>query len=610
MIAFDPELTDAQRHPLLTDAGRALLRWLHEHEAAPRFNHRCGDRLTAEGLVRVRLFAEQVAAATSANPSPVALSGSAGHGAVRQNASEVSRPDASAHMTGLSMTAEALPPWLLPFAAECYRDVPFYRSRGRLPDAFAAIPTCDRAALSREPWRFVPDAQPLDDLIVYTTSGATTGHRLEVLSHPEVAAMYLPLLEAALATRGVRLAGGAGRVSIVLACWQRRTYTYATVLAYLGGAGYAKINLNPADWRDPADRARYLDACAPELYTGDPLAFAALAELPLTTRPKALISTAMALLPGLQAQLETRFGCPALDLYSLNEAGPVAVGIAADVTGHSERVNGTMSVTAEHQRRVSPSHGDSSLDTRRYESPGADPLRMTEAKVFHLLQPRLHVEVLDAAGQPCPPGVRGEITLTGGFNPFLPLLRYRTGDHAALDYLDGRPVLVGLEGRPPVVFRGRAGQPINNVDVSAALRPFALAQFQLHQAEDGALTLRVRDLTPRPPLPSTSSGQALPGKGGSGGPLPCREGFFGGVRAALLALFGADQPLTIELVEAFDGAGDKVVAYTRTLTARQSFHSAPIFDPDADDADYADDAEIDRGISVSSASQRSLHDPT
>lgn len=594
---MDNALTEAERHPLLTDAGRALLRWLHEHEAAPRFNHRCGDRLTADGLARVRAFAEQVAAATPANLSPVTLSGSAGQSAARQDASEGSRATLSGFLSARPpegsnpFAAEEsarssvagrrsdpirdapcndAPPWVMPFAAECYRDVPFYRGRGRLPDEFAAIPTCDRAALSREPWRFVPDPQPLDDLIVYTTSGAATGHSLDVLSHPEVAARYLPLLEAALATRGVRLAGGAGRVSIVLVCWQRRTYTYATVLSYLGGAGYAKINLNPADWRDPGDRVRYLDACAPELYTGDPLAFAALAELPLTTRPKALISTAMALLPGLKQQLEARFGCPVLDLYSLNEAGPVAVGMAADVISHSERVDSTMSVTADHQRRVSSSHGDSSLDARRCESPGANPLRMTGRTVFQILQPRLHVEVLDAADQPCPPGVRGEITLTGGFNPFLPLLRYRTGDTAALGYLDGRPVLVGLEGRPPVVFRGRSGQLINNVDVSAALKPFALAQFQLHQAEDGDLTLRVRDLTPQPPLPSTSSGQvpstssgqALPGEGGSGGPLPRREGVGGGLRAALLTLFGADQPLTIELVDTFDGAGDKVVAYT------------------------------------------------
>ncbi len=509
--SMDNDLIEAQRHPLLTDADRALLRWLHEHPAAPRFNHRCGDRLTSDGLARVRAFGEQVTAARQDDrslviPSSDGIEPSGGPVVGQRNRLKPRLQSAAMFSPGhippregeVSMTNEALPAWVMPFAAWCYRDVPFYRGRGRLPADFAAIPTCDRGNLGREPWRFVPDSQPLDDLIVYTTSGTTTGHSLEVLSHPEVAAMYLPLLEAALATRGVRLTGGDARVSVVLVCWQRRTYTYATVLSYLGGAGYAKINLNPADWRDPGDRIRYLDACDPEIYTGDPLAFTALAELPLTTRPRALISTAMTLLPGLRRQLEARFGCPVLDLYSLNEAGPVAVAVG-------------------------------------------------EEGVFTLLQPRLYVEVLAPDGSPCPPGVRGEIALTGGFNPFLPLLRYRTGDTAALGIHDGRRMLLGLEGRLPVLFRGRDGRPINNVDVSAALRPLALAQFNLHQAANGDLTLRVcGDLTP----PSLS--------------LPDREGAGrrAALRAALLALFGADQPLTIETADTLAEPGDKVATYT------------------------------------------------
>jgi len=37
----------------------------------------------------------------------------------------------------------------------------------------------------------------------------------------------------------------------------------------------------------------------------------------------------MTLLPGLRQRLERRFGCPVLDIYSMNEAGPVAVADAA-----------------------------------------------------------------------------------------------------------------------------------------------------------------------------------------------------------------------------------------------------------------------------------------
>jgi phenylacetate-CoA ligase len=191
----------------------------------------------------------------------------------------------------------------------------------------------------------------------------------------------------------------------------------------------------------------------------------------------------MALLPGLRAALEAHFHCPALDVYSMNECGPVAVG---DPDGHA------------------------------------------------LLQHRLYVEILDGDGNPCPPGARGEVTLTGGLNFFLPLLRYRTNDYASLSFRGMLPVLVGLEGRQPVLFRGAGGQTLNNLDVTNALNPFALPQYTLHQASDGALQLRVLN---------SFVNQAQ-------------------VREVLLSLFGPNQNLTIEEVDSF---GDKVVQYTSEL---------------------------------------------
>jgi phenylacetate-CoA ligase len=51
---------------------------------------------------------------------------------------------------------------------------------------------------------------------------------------------------------------------------------------------------------------------------------------------------------------------------------------------------------------------------------------------------RMHVvpefgllEILDEAGQPCRPGVVGEMVVTGFINKAMPLIRYRTGDEAA-----------------------------------------------------------------------------------------------------------------------------------------------------------------------------------
>jgi phenylacetate-CoA ligase len=447
---MDDALTEEQRFPLLTAAGRRMLRWLQEHPHAPRYNFPCGDRLTAGGLLRVRAFA----AALDTAPR--------------------------------GWRWGELPPWLKPFAAFCLAEVPFYRRAGGSADDFFALPTASHEDLRRQPWAFVPDSQPLDDLLVYTTSG-TTGSRLTVLSDPETPAKYLPLLQAALATRGILLEGGSDRVALVQICAQKQTYTMATVCAYLGEAGYAKINLNPAEWRDPDDRAPFLESCQPEVYTGDPVAFLELMKLPLRARPKALISSAMALVPAFQERLEAHFGCPVIDLYGTTESGPVA---AAGRGG------------------------------------------------FDILPHDLYVEALRPDGTACRPGERGEITLTGGRNPFLPLLRYRTGDWASLEFHQEMPVLAGLEGRPPVVFKTAAGQWLNSIDVTTVLHEFPLSQFSLNQARDGALDLTVR---------------------GHDVPLPA-------IREALLGLFGPDQRLAIQELSDPESWSGKVIQYSSALS--------------------------------------------
>jgi phenylacetate-CoA ligase len=443
----DRPLTEAERFPLLSEAGRRRLRWLQEHPHAPRWLHQCGERLDRESLARVRAFAERV----QSGP------------------------------TGWSWGER--PPWVEPFARFCLDEVPIYRRNGGAPEEFSRLPTVGHDDLRREPWTFVPDSQPLDDLVVYWTSG-TMGSRAHVLMHVEVPPKYLPLLERALATQGVRLEGGSERVSILHVCAQQSTYTLATVSSYLDEAGYAKTNLNPADWRDPMDRVAFLDSCDPEIYTGDPLSFAELMKLPLRTRPKALISTAMALVPAFREELGAHFGCPVLDIYSLTESGPVAL-----------------------------------ATERGYE----------------ILPPDLYVEVIDAEGHPCPPGVGGEITLTGGRNPFLPLLRYRTGDWASIEYDGGIPRLIGVEGRPPVAFRGADGRTINNIDVTMALDSLPLIQYTLHQDADGALHFRVR---------------------GDVGDEPLRK--------AVLTLFGHTQRLTIEPLPD-SPTHDKLIQYTRDV---------------------------------------------
>ena len=412
--------SEAARFPMLTEAGVGRLHWLEEHPRAPRFNHVGVDRLTEAG-------ARQVAAY-----------------------------EARLQLGPRGWPAGRLPPWLEEFAGFCWREVPVYRAYGSRPQSFFDIPTCNRGDLSRAPWDFVPDTQPLDGLTVFQTSGAT-GQPLNILTHAEALAHYLPLLRAALAVHGVALEApgeGGPPASIVVVCFQATTYTYAAISPYLGQAGLAKINLNPDDWRDPADRAAFLEACQPAVISGDPLSLAELARLPVDLGPSGVVSTSMALLPGLRQMLEERFGCPVVDLYSMNETGPIAVA-APDGGGH------------------------------------------------WLLQDRLYVEVLDSLGAPCPPGARGELVVSGGFNPFLPLLRYRTGDWASLDDGDpGQLRITGLEGRAPVVFRAGDGRRINNIDVTAALKHLALPEYSLHQRADGGLRLAL-------PAETTESAAAL-----------------------------------------------------------------------------------------------------
>lgn len=399
----DAELSDDALYPTLTAHGRRMLDRLREHPHAPIYRNRSGNRLTEAQVGQARAFERRTLHAA------------------------------------LTWVPGTRPAWLEGFVRRCCLEVPYHRRFGPRP-RFDDLPSVSRADLARDIAAFVPDSAPVDELINFRTTG-TTGHPLVVASHPLVAARYLTFHKRALRRSGIELRHGRGQVGVVLLGMQRRCFTYVSVTPTMDESGLAKINLHPDDWRDPADRARYLDALAPELYAGDPLCYDELLTLRLTTRPRALLSTSMALSAGLRARLEERFGCPVIDLYSLNEAGPVAVADA--------RAGGHV-----------------------------------------LLQPELFVELLGDDDRPVSPGARGEITLTGGFNFCLPLLRYRTGDRASMGVCGGEPVLVGLQGRVPVRFRTAAGAWLNNIDVTHALAPFPLAQFALHQGGDGALSLR------------------------------------------------------------------------------------------------------------------------
>src|ERR1700738_2773455 len=322
--------TDLQRYPTLSDHGRKMLKFLREHFHAPNYRNQSGNRLTVDDVVRVRAFEEEV------------------------------------RTSSIDWTLARPPAWRAPFIDRCFEEIPWYRALGSPPSLFEDLPPISRADLSRDITRFVPDSVPLDRLINFRTSG-TTGHPPLLASHPVVAASYLAFHKRALRRFGIELQHRRGQVGVVLLGLQRKCFTYVSVTPTMDDSGLAKINLHPDDWRHPDDRARYLDALSPEVYAGDPLSFAELLRLSLVSRPRALLSTSMALSPALRQELEARFGCPVLDLYSMNEAGPIAV-FDPGLGGHA------------------------------------------------LLQHCLFVEILDNSGRPVAPGVQGEVTLTGGFN--------------------------------------------------------------------------------------------------------------------------------------------------------------------------------------------------
>ncbi len=395
MMNLIPALSDEERFPGLSDLG--FLQQLRQDSCGPRFNFKSGDRLTADSLLKVREYGKSLRNSRFWHPGK-------------------------------------LPEWLPAFLENCRATVPAYRLH---PADFRQMPTLHRPALAAKPWQFVPDTCNADDLLVYSTSG-TTGRPMEVLFDAISQAEWLPQLETVLAPEGITIEGGPNRVSICLVCFQQQTLTYASLSTYLRGAGVLKINLNPADWNDQADRIRFLEKYNPEILTGDPLTFHALAGLAPSIRPKAIVSSAMALTDGLRRRLSSQFGCPVYDIYSLTECRMIAVA--------------------------------------------------RETSVHRLIRPDLYVEILHSSHDtPVEPGERGEIALTGGNNPFLPLIRYRTGDHASLHHDDTGVTLRDFSGRAPVIFLTASGRFLNNVDISRAMSALPLAAFSLHQYRDRSI---------------------------------------------------------------------------------------------------------------------------
>ena len=277
----------------------------------------------------------------------------------------------------LPQTADQGPPaHIVEWVGSRYRKVPLWQAR--IARGFAwqrdwlRLPTMNREDLARRMTEIVPSDEPLERLIVYDTSG-TTGHALRVPHHPRAVAQLHVLVEQALEWFGRTVPQGPDHVACMNLHAQASIWTYASLFSVWGQAGFARVNLNRRAWpRGPEHARRFVADLVPGFLCGNPHSFSELLCWQVEAQPAVLISTAVALSEPLKAELERHYRCPVLDWYSCTETGPLAC-----------------------------------------SRPGSAGLA--------LLAPDVYVELLDAAGNQVPEGQRGEITVTGGRNPYLPL---------------------------------------------------------------------------------------------------------------------------------------------------------------------------------------------
>ncbi|MFF2832986.1 AMP-binding protein [Cellulosimicrobium cellulans] len=431
-------LTDAERWPTLEDAGRAALDAVRDHPAAPAWVHVTGDRLRPDDLPVLDEVAARLAAG---RPDARADTRAEDRGA----------PPATADGSPL-----APPAWVHALVDRAHAVVPRYRrarDRGesRAGSPLTAVPPVTRDDLRHDVASFVPVDVPLGRVLEGTSSGST-GAAVRVPLHPVAVAADLVLLQHLVASAGATWEPVPGRLGLVNLVDQRDAFTYASAMTgFRRGPGVAapsmaRVNLDPGAWRHPGDRAAFLAAQDPQVVSSSPLPLLALARLAeeqgLALHPVGLVSGAAHLSDVARARLRATWDVPVVDLYGLRETGAVAA--------------------------------------------------RTDAGPFVAVAGRrVWVEVLDDDGAPVPDGDLGEVVVTVDENPYLPLLRYCTGDRARIVRRGERVELHDLEGRSPVRYLRPDGAWVPSVDAAQHLQAHGMAAWQLHQSADGSVVLDV-----------------------------------------------------------------------------------------------------------------------
>lgn len=308
-----------------------------------------------------------------------------------------------------------------------------------LEDDYESIPFTTREDLQTKITEIIPSDMDLTRMVVNPTSG-TTGLPILAPNHPKAVGCYVPLIEWTVERYGVVPKHNPKSTFAIQICYQEKTIVYATTHSLAGGAKFAKINLHPLAWKNPNDIEKFIKECSPQILTGDPYALEMAMKMGLDYKPEAIHSTALELTTSLREKLKIHFQCPVINFYSLNETGPIAYACQANPDW------------------------------------------------MHILPHDIYVEIVsNETGEVESTGNVGEIVVTGGRNPYLPLLRYKTGDRGELHYGvctcgDHFPRLRLLSGRKPVYFTKPNEETVNPIDVARILRRNPhIYQFQVEQ---------------------------------------------------------------------------------------------------------------------------------
>lgn len=292
-----------------------------------------------------------------------------------------------------------------------------------------------------------PEDENLDRLIVNPTSG-TTGEPFMTPGHPVTSALYQPMILYALAQNGINLSLNAENTAAIQICAQKHTMTYCTVHTQEGGSGFAKINIEKGEWSRDNACQDYLVEMNPQFLSGDPYGYLRMAEMGLKVKTNALLSTAIELSPGVRSIVQAHFQAPIINFYSLNETGPVA-----------------------------------------YSCP-------KNPEKFHILPHDIYVEITDEKGNTLKEGDLGIITITGGRNPYLPLLRYQTGDYGRINYRECNchgeaPILYDMQFRKLVIFRNNKNEWVNPVDISRSMKDIPIYAHRVFQERNGNIEMTI-----------------------------------------------------------------------------------------------------------------------